>query len=64
MKCSITFPFCAYYRALKRKSKELQKYGIFEKEVMRLNRMGREDKLVGRENYKIQLNKLIENLKK
>ncbi len=56
-------PF-SYYRALKRKNKELQKFGIFEKEVMRLNKMGKEDKLVGRENYKIELNNLIENLKK
>jgi len=52
-------PF-SYYRALKRKSKELQKYGIFKKEVMRLNKVGKEGKLVGRENYKSELNKIIE----
>ena len=53
-----SIPF-SYYRALKRKRSELILLGLFEKEKKRLNRMGNEKKLPGRENYKKQLNLLI-----
>ena len=53
-----SIPF-SYYRALKRKRSELILLGLFEKEKKRLNRMGNEKKLPGRENYKKELNLLI-----
>ena len=53
-------PF-SYYRALKRKRKELESLRLFEKEKKRLNKMGKENKLPGRENYKKELIKLIES---
>jgi len=58
-------PF-SYYRALKRKRSDLVKLGLFEKEKKRLNKMGKENKLPGREKYKIQIIDLInsEKLKK
>jgi|SaaInlStandDraft_6_1057023.scaffolds.fasta_scaffold158316_2 hypothetical protein len=55
-------PF-SYYRALKRKRKELENLGLFEKEKKRLNKMGKEDKLPGREQYKVELIKIIEKSK-
>jgi len=37
----------------------LKKLSLFEKEKKRLNKMGKEDKLPGRENYKEELTKII-----
>jgi len=51
--------YFSYYRALKRKRKELEKLGIFEQEKRRLNKMGRAKKLPGRERYKEELIQLI-----
>ncbi len=51
-------PF-SYYRELKRKRTELK--GIFGKEILRLNKMGKEGKLPGRESYKMELIDIIEN---
>lgn len=56
-------PF-SYYRALKRKRKELESLELFEKEKKRLNKMGKEDKLPGREQYKVELIKLIDSKNK
>jgi hypothetical protein len=56
-------PF-SYYRALKRKRSELQKLNLFQKEIKRLNKMGTENKLPGREKYKIELINIIQNSKK
>lgn len=53
----------SYYRMLMRKRTQLQKLGIFEKEKLRLIRIGKENKLIGREKYKRELAKIIENLK-
>jgi len=53
-------PF-SYYRALKRKSNQLKKLDIFKQELKRLNKMGVDSKLPGRETYKIELIDLIEN---
>jgi len=55
-------PF-SYYRALKRKRKELESLGLFEKEKKRLNKMGKNETLPGREKYKIELIKIIEKSK-
>ena len=54
----------SYYRALKRKRSELNKLNLFQKEITRLNQMGSEGKLPGREKYKIELINIIENSKK
>ncbi|MCA9828199.1 MAG: hypothetical protein KC444_07410 [Nitrosopumilus sp.] len=51
-------PF-SYYRALKRKRSDLKQLGLFEKEKKRLNKLGKENKLPGREKYKIELIELI-----
>ena len=56
-------PF-SYYRALKRKRSDLMKLGLFENEIKRLNKMGTENNLTGREKYKIELINIIENSKK
>ena len=56
-------PF-SYYRALKRKRSDLMKLGLFENEIKRLNKMGTENNLPGREKYKIELINIIENSKK
>ena len=56
-------PF-SYYRALKRKRKELESLRLFEKEKKRLNKMGKENKLPGREQYKIELIKIIDSKNK
>lgn len=53
-------PF-SYYRALKRKRSDLKKIGLFEKEIARLNKMGRDNKLPGREIYKTELIDKIKN---
>ena len=55
--------YFSYYRALKRKRKELEKLGIFEKEKKRLNIMGKAKKLPGREKYKKELIQLISHKK-
>jgi hypothetical protein len=54
----------SYYRMLMRKRTQLQRWGIFEKEKMRLIRMGKENKLIGREKYKRELAQTIEILVK
>ena len=51
-------PF-SFYRALKRKRNELESLDLFEKEKKRLNKMGKDNALPGREKYKIQLIELI-----
>jgi hypothetical protein len=56
-------PF-SYYRALKRKRSDLIKLGLFDNEIKRLNKMGTENKLPGREKYKVELIHIIENSKK
>ena len=56
-------PF-SYYRALKRKRSDLVKLGLFDNEIKRLNKMGKENKLPGREKYKVELIDIIENSKK
>lgn len=56
-------PF-SYYRALKRKRSDLKKLGLFEQEIKRLNKLGINNKLPGRENYKIELINIIKKAKK
>ncbi len=56
-------PF-SYYRALKRKRSDLVRLGLFDNEIKRLNKMGTENKLPGREKYKVELIHIIENSKK
>ena len=56
-------PF-SYYRALKRKRKDLESLGLFEKEKKRLNKMGTDDKLPGREQYKVELIQIIDSKKR
>ena len=56
--------YFSYYRALKRKRKELQKNGIFEQEKKRLNKLGNTNKLPGREQYKKELLKIIDEKSK
>ncbi len=51
--------YFSYYRALKRKRKDLTKLGLFEKEKKRLNKLGKQDKLPGREQYKKELIEII-----
>lgn len=58
-----SIPF-SYYRALKRKRNELESLELFEKEKKRLNKMGKEGTLPGRENYKIELINIIKKSKK
>jgi len=53
-------PF-SYYRALKRKRKDLESLGLFENEKKRLNKMGKNDKLPGREQYKVELIQIIDS---
>ena len=45
-----------------RKKKQLDKFNLFEFEKKRLNEMGKNSKLPGRENYKKELNNTIEKL--
>lgn len=52
--------YFSYYRALKRKRRELIKLGLFEVEKKRLNKLGKENKLPGREQYKKELIKIIQ----
>ena len=40
------------------------KLGLFDNEIKRLNKMGKENKLPGREKYKVELIDIIENSKK
>lgn len=56
-------PF-SYYRALKRKRSDLRKINLFEQEIKRLNKMGKENKLPGREKYKIELINIIKESSK
>ncbi len=56
-------PF-SYYRALKRKRSDLVRLGLFDNEIKRLNKMGIENKLPGREKYKVELIHIIDNSKK
>ena len=51
-------PF-SYYRALKRKRSDLEKSDLFQKEIKRLNKMGLENALPGREKYKLELIEII-----
>ena len=51
-------PF-SYYRALKRKKTDLDLINLFDNEIKRLNMMGKENKLPGREKYKIGLIDII-----
>lgn len=53
--------YFSYYRALKRKRKDLTRLGLFEKEKKRLNKIGKENKLPGREQYKQELIEIIKN---
>ena len=55
-------PF-SYYRALMRKSNELKKQNLLQKEKLRLNKIGRTNKLPGRENYKKELIMIIKSKK-
>jgi hypothetical protein len=55
-------PF-SYYRALMRKKNQLDKYDRFTDEKKRLNDMGENNKLPGRENYKKEINQTLEKLK-
>jgi hypothetical protein len=57
-----SIPF-SYYRALKRKRNELESLGLFEEEKKRLNQMGKDGALLGRERYKLELNKIINSKK-
>ena len=57
-----SIPF-SYYRALKRKKNELESLGLFEEEKKRLNKMGKDKKLPGRENYKKELISIIDTSK-
>lgn len=52
--------YFSYYRALKRKRRDLTRLGLFEKEKKRLNKMGKQNKLPGREQYKMELIRIIE----
>jgi hypothetical protein len=56
-------PF-SYYRALMRKKNQLDKYDKFNDEKKRLNEMGKNNKLPGRENYKKEINQTLEKLKR
>ncbi len=56
-------PF-SYYRALKRKRSDLRKIDLFEQEIKRLNKMGKENKLPGREKYKVELINIIKEASK
>ena len=51
-------PF-SYYIVLKGKRSDLKKIKMFEKEIKRLNKMGKASKLSGREAYKTELIDLI-----
>jgi len=55
--------YFSYYRALKRKRRELTRLGLFEKEKKRLNKLGKEKKLPGREKYKKELIEIIKKSK-
>lgn len=55
-----SIPF-SYYRALKRKKSELDEVGLFETEIKRLNKLGKEDNLPGREKYKLELIEIIKS---
>ena len=50
----------AIYRALVWKKNQLEECGILEKEKIRLLKMGKSKGFIGRENYKTELNEIIE----
>jgi len=50
----------AIYRALVWKKIQLEECGMLEKEKTRLLKMGKSKEFIGRENYKTELNKIIE----
>ena len=52
--------YFSYYRALKRKRRDLVRLGLFEKEKKRLNKLGKQNKLPGREQYKKELIEIIQ----
>ena len=54
-------PF-SYYRALMRKKKQWDNFNMFDFEKKRLNEMGKNNKLPGRENYKKELNNTLKKL--
>ncbi len=56
-----SIPF-SYYRILMRKKNQLDKYDRFNDEKKRLNEMGKNNKLPGRENYKKEINQTLERL--
>ena len=49
---------------LKRKRSDLRKIDLFEQEIKRLNKMGKENKLPGREKYKVELINIIKEASK
>ncbi len=51
--------YFSYYRALKRKRRDLARAGLFEKEKRRLNELGKQNDLPGREQYKKELDEII-----
>jgi hypothetical protein len=55
----LDYVYFSYYRALKRKRKDLTRMGLFEKEKKRLNKLGKEKNLPGREQYKKELIEII-----
>lgn len=57
-----SIPF-SYYRALKRKRNELESLRLFDNEKKRLNKMGKENNLPGREKYKEELIEIIKKAK-
>ena len=56
--------YFSYYRALKRKRKELVRLELFEQEKARLNRLGETKNLPGREQYKEELITIIHDNQK
>lgn len=55
-------PF-SYYRILRNKMNDLETMHLFEKEIVRLNKMGRSGNLPGKENYKKELVNIIKTKK-
>ena len=51
----------AIYRALVWKKNQLEELGLLEKEKKRLLKLGKTGKFIGRENYKKELIKIVEN---
>ena len=51
--------YFAYYLVLKKKRRELVRLGLFEKEKKRLGRLGRQNRLPGREQYRKELDDIV-----